>query len=68
MVLTYINPATLAETLDVSPLWVRDLLRANFHEQAPGKGGRWEVTHEMAMLVAALVADWRLQQIDLLFS
>ena len=43
-----ITPAALAGALDVSEVWVREILRANYWEQAPGKGGRWAITPAMA--------------------
>jgi hypothetical protein len=64
LVKTYISPAELAEILGCPPYWVRGILRANFWEQAPGKGGRWEVDHEMATKVAEIVNIWRVDEID----
>jgi len=62
-----ITPAALAGALDVSEVWVREILRANYWEQAPGKGGRWKITPAMAEKVHGIISEWRLEEIDHLF-
>jgi hypothetical protein len=68
MIEAYISPIQLAEILDCPPHWVRDILRANYWDDAPGKGGRWRIDHEMALKVAGVVASWRANTIDHVFS
>ena len=63
-----ITPIELAEVLDVAPIFVRNILRAEYEDDAPGKGGRWEIDEEMAAKVAEVVQDWRQQRIDWLFT
>lgn len=62
-----ITPNALGEALQVSPYWVREILRARFHDAAPGKGGRWEITPKMAREVVRVVSAWRETQALALF-
>ena len=49
----------LSDSLDVPEKRLRDWLREDFRDRAPGKGGHWELTPEMVERIKERAAAYR---------